>query len=341
MNTNFLCVNIHRQRGFSMVELMVSLTLGLFLIAGVVQLFAGSKSTNNTLNAVSDIQQNGRIAIERLKTGLRMAGHMGCSNLGVSEPAVIATTLPYTFDLESVVQGSNNAASGNTDNAKAGTDVLTVISATGADADLKINMTGVFSNIKLTSNPSNIQAGDVLVISDCENFDIFTATVVTNNTNNTVIKHQKNDANSVKVNKNGKLSKVYRDNALVLRVGQVTYAVQDTGRTDKAGNAIFSLFETRGGVATEVVSGVDDMQLSYGVDTGVDGAADVYRTANQISGVQWGSVVSVRISLVISTEGDSGGDVHPYRLNGAIITPTDDRIRKVFTTTVSLRNRIS
>ncbi|MDX2457456.1 MAG: prepilin-type N-terminal cleavage/methylation domain-containing protein, partial [Gammaproteobacteria bacterium] len=49
MNDQQLYNNYYGQRGLSLVELMVALALGLFLISGVVHLFAGSKSTNNML----------------------------------------------------------------------------------------------------------------------------------------------------------------------------------------------------------------------------------------------------------------------------------------------------
>jgi len=66
-----------RNRGFSLVELLISITLGLLLIAGLIQLFASSKVTFNTTEAAARIQENGRFSLEVLKRELREAGTHG------------------------------------------------------------------------------------------------------------------------------------------------------------------------------------------------------------------------------------------------------------------------
>ncbi len=342
---NYLYGNPHSQRGLTMVELMVALALGLFLTAGVLHLYAGSKSTNNTLQGIARIQENGRISIERLKLDLRMAGFMGCSNLGVTDPNHIVPDTTFPFNLESVIQGSDNVAAGNADNAVVGTDVLTIITASAADSTLKVNMTAENSNVVITANPNSIETGDTVVITDCENADIFLASEVTDASDQTVIKHKQvgADGTTSTANSSNNLSKAYRVNALVLKAEQATYAVRDTGRTDASGNAILSLFKTpQGGTPIEMITGVEDMQITYGRDTGVDGTADVYNTAAAISGTQWGSVVSVRIALLVSSAADVGTEKRPYTFQGTLITtPPDNRMRRAFTTTVNLRNRNS
>jgi len=342
---NHLYSNHYSQRGLTMVELMVALALGLFLTAGVLHLYAGSKSTNNTLQGIARIQENGRISIERLKLDLRMAGFMGCSNLGVAEPNHIVPDTTFPFNLESVIQGVNNVAAVNADNAVVGSDVLTIITASPADATLKVNMPAKNSDVVITVNPNSIKSGDTVVITDCENADVFVASEVTDASNQTVIKHKKFEADGTTSTANGSnsLSKAYRVNALILSVEQATYAVRDTGRTDASGNAILSLFKTPpGGTPVEMITGVEDMQITYGRDTGVDGSADVYDTAAAITGTQWGSVVSVRIALLVSSAADVGSEKRPYTFQGTLVaSPPDNRMRREFTTTVNLRNRNS
>jgi type IV pilus assembly protein PilW len=126
----------------------------------------------------------------------------------------------------------------------------------------------------------------------------------------------------------------------------ITYSVQralDSGgnlRTDRHDNPVYSLFETPlGGNPVEIVNGVEDMQLVYGEDTGVDNFADVYVTAAGVT--DWSRVVSVRISLLVGTAEDIGNEKRPYTdLQGNAVTdPGDFKIRRLFTSTVSLRNR--
>src|SRR6056297_2065090 len=66
-----------RARGFSLVELMVAITLGLLLTAGMVQLFSSSRLTFQTNDALARVQENGRFAMELLKRDLRQAGERG------------------------------------------------------------------------------------------------------------------------------------------------------------------------------------------------------------------------------------------------------------------------
>lgn len=66
-----------RFKGFSLVELMIALVLGLLLTAGLIQLFSGTRLTFRTNDALARVQENGRFALELLKRDLRTAGTHG------------------------------------------------------------------------------------------------------------------------------------------------------------------------------------------------------------------------------------------------------------------------
>jgi len=59
------------QKGFSLVELMVALVVGLIVLAGVLQIFVGTRLTFNSNQALASIQENGRFALELIKPVLR------------------------------------------------------------------------------------------------------------------------------------------------------------------------------------------------------------------------------------------------------------------------------
>lgn len=63
------------QRGFTLVELMVAMTVGLFISAGVISLFIGTKQSYRTNEGMARVQENGRFAIEYLSRDLRQAGY--------------------------------------------------------------------------------------------------------------------------------------------------------------------------------------------------------------------------------------------------------------------------
>jgi len=76
MNTirQYSSVSGQRQRGISLVEILVALVLGLVLMGGIIQLLIGSKQTYRFYDALSRIQENGRFALEAMARDIRMAG---------------------------------------------------------------------------------------------------------------------------------------------------------------------------------------------------------------------------------------------------------------------------
>jgi len=66
------------QKGISLVEVLVAMTLGLVLILGVVQIFASSRQTYQVQDASARLQEDGRYVLTRISQELRMAGMFGC-----------------------------------------------------------------------------------------------------------------------------------------------------------------------------------------------------------------------------------------------------------------------
>lgn len=66
-----------RQRGLSVIELMVALVLGLLVVGAVLQLFIGSKATHLSNEALARVQENGRFSVELLKKEFRDVGSHG------------------------------------------------------------------------------------------------------------------------------------------------------------------------------------------------------------------------------------------------------------------------
>lgn len=62
------------QRGFTMIEMLVAMAIGLFLIAGVFQIFVANKQSSRIQNNLSHLQENGRYAIIQIGRTLRMTG---------------------------------------------------------------------------------------------------------------------------------------------------------------------------------------------------------------------------------------------------------------------------
>ncbi len=63
-----------RLKGFSIVELMIAVTLGSLLLLGVTKIFVDTKSSYSLREGLSRLQENGRFAIDLVQLGLRQAG---------------------------------------------------------------------------------------------------------------------------------------------------------------------------------------------------------------------------------------------------------------------------
>ncbi len=129
--------------GFTLIELMVSIALGLVIVAGLLLLMANNASHSNTNDRVSDLQINGRYAINELRHELLHAGNRAFTTADPDAPRAGLGALTnecletgaaagsFVSYLKQAVWGSNNANpySANcipTANVVAGEDILVI-----------------------------------------------------------------------------------------------------------------------------------------------------------------------------------------------------------------------
>lgn len=141
-----------RERGLSLIEILIALAIGSLLVLGLVEVFAASRTAYQLSTGVARVQENGRFAMDFLQRDLRMAGHMGCVNdqarflpenttgtrLALASTFVPAATpddydaVDHTalrFDLGIVGYEASGTASGDT------VDLTTAPTAAGAATD--------------------------------------------------------------------------------------------------------------------------------------------------------------------------------------------------------------
>ena len=68
-----------RARGFSLVELMVAITLALIVTTGVISVFIGSRSAYNATSGTAALTDGGRFALNFISDSVRGAGYMACT----------------------------------------------------------------------------------------------------------------------------------------------------------------------------------------------------------------------------------------------------------------------
>ncbi|WP_369602868.1 PilW family protein [Hahella sp. SMD15-11] len=117
-----------RQRGVSLVELMVALLLGLFLIGGAIQVFLSGKQTYQSVSAKSEVSGNLRAAEYLLASHLHQAGYWD------SVDAMRRFRAHGGFAEEAVLAGKNNVTATGIE---PGTDELWVRFTGSADGSVQ------------------------------------------------------------------------------------------------------------------------------------------------------------------------------------------------------------
>ncbi len=351
------------QRGFTLIELMIAMLIGVFLMGGVIQIFLSAKQAYRLQENLSRLQENGRFAMDFITKDVRMAGFIGCSKT-LPVPVGTVTELTKISGKDSIASNWNSTAvCGGNNECIATTDAISFQYAKSCGGQLTASMlsSALNTSIKIGANSCSINNNDRLLIADCATSDVFTATGTTNTTVNGKV--TATDVKSTTV-----LSKPYLTDAELFRFeSSLSYYIRK-GAGDRP-----ALWRFDGSVANELIEGIENMQILYGVDTDtpnqdfipnyyvdstkVTGLAPIPTNVKDSAGVvtldpnfpAWGRVVSVRISLLaatiddgltFSTKTDGTETSQPYTYNGTTTTPTDRRIRRVFSSTIAVRNRL-
>lgn len=332
-------LRFHGQHGLTLVEIMVAMTIGLVLLGGVITILVSSQQTYRVNEALARIQENARFTFQLLSRDIRMTGYMGCVGEGTLPVNTLNNPSEFLWNFGQPIQGFEASGGGWTPalptqitSPLSGRDILVIRGVDGGDTRVLSHPGGTppgSADLKVTAG-SGFEDGDIVLVTDCLAAAVFQITNISTSGGQDNIVH--NTGTGVPGNATKNLGQSFEGGEIV-RVNTRSYYV----RTNPDGNP--ALYWRRGNAAAEeLVEGVENLQIEYGVDTDGDRAADVYQTADLV--VDWENVVSVRISLLMqSTEDNIVSQPQTYTFNGATITPTDRRLRKTYSTVIALRNR--
>lgn len=347
-----------RQPGFSLVELMVALALGLTLALVIGYAYLGSKQTFRVQDALSRMQENARFIFETMGFDIRMAGFGGCP--AQTAVNVLSTATEWdkdllNFPLVGYEGGVSTFPTGVTGNILRG-DALTVLRASEVEY---IVQTDVSPTMTLTTT-HDIQQYDIVVASDCTHQAIFQMTGPANTGNTATTVNRNGGLNSTVNLGSGGVAYPYAAGSRIMKMSGVSYFIRNNGNGEpalvrlrrKGSNGTTMPANAADWAQLELAEGIQDMQITYGVDTSAtaDGVVDTYLRADEVAGIgvgatlaeKWQRVLSVRISLLMVSTGSDAYTAEPqtYTFNGTTTTPTDRRLRKVFNTTIAVRNRL-
>jgi type IV pilus assembly protein PilW len=341
-----------RMAGLSLIELMISITLGLIILTAVALVFSNASNTRTELERTSRQIENGRYAIELLSDDLRLAGFYGELSVGsLSDATVPATPVPVALpdpcsnaaaDWNSAmhvhVQGYSGGAGAPTTclptslNFQPNTDILVVRRARGCSA-------GVAGCDAVQNGKPYVQ------VSLC-------ATVLTTHSlgleGTAVFGLKKKDCLTEAVKREYYVHIYYvsADNGSGV-------AMPTLKRLELTPGTAASATSPANFTVVPLVEGIEHFKVEYGLDTDVtpDGSPDVYvgnpndypagtcAAACQVA--NWRNAVTVKLYVLARNLDASATSAvsRTYNLGGASYTPTDTKVRRhVYTALVRMPN---
>ncbi|WP_130620384.1 prepilin-type N-terminal cleavage/methylation domain-containing protein [Dyella amyloliquefaciens] len=317
-------MSTRRMQGFTLVELMVAMVLGLVVIGGVVSVFLANQQVYRTNKAMSDVQGNSRIAFELMARDARTAGLTGCGNASRIANVVNNNTAAANWFVNWTAPVAGYAASqtdpvAGTD--RTGSDSLVLLGAEGSGVSVKTD-TASSATIVLNEAKTSLAAGDFVVICDPDHAVIAQLSGVSGST----LTHAKTGTPgnctldlsypTVCASSN---TYTFSANALVARLTASSWYV---GTNAVNGSSLFRKSLGPGGTLStdEMVRDVSAMSLQYHQSGDV-----AFVTADNVT--NWPSVDALQITLTtISVDQRAGVNAAP--------------ISRTFTSTTTLRNRV-
>lgn len=163
--------SLRQAAGFTLVELMIAMLLGLIVVGGAVSVFLAGQSTYTTNAALADVQENSRVAFEMLMQDLRAAGLTGCDNGAPVANVLLHQNTQWYANFGNAVHGYTGAQADpavTTGTALgqrvAGTDSVQMMGAN--DTGLSVQSFDKNSAQFTLNQPSPLVPGDLVVVCD-------------------------------------------------------------------------------------------------------------------------------------------------------------------------------
>lgn len=307
-----------RQEGLSLIEILISLGLGAFMLVGIISLVASVSSTRSRLSETSNQIENGRYAMQLFNEEVSLAGFYGLYHPGVEVPPPVGTApniVDYTAP-DPCDSGATLANLGFNNTAPVDLPLPVVGYPVGSDLPDCLDAHGVVANSEVLvlhrvgTTPVTVDATAIpnanttpyLQISDCstEASDfVFSKT-------RTDLVLTGNDCATVSV------AWPYQ-----ARTFFIASCEDCSGAGD--GRSTLKVLEYMGGSLSvrSLVSGIEDIHFSYGLDLDVDGSPDCYTddpsqdsapaactvgTWSAVDAENWEDLAAVRVTLLVRGE---------------------------------------
>lgn len=346
-------------QGFSMVEILISISLALVMTAGLLILYISQTQIYKTTNSQANLQSAENAILNLVVPVIRAAGFGGCNtfmqgvsilNASTSKPLstfnTVSTMISGYDSSGSSVTVSQNAANSSSSadwtptldpglvgQVEKGSDVVVVLGP--ALNTYGVNVTNIdngSTSFSISNLPPNANAGQIGVVSDCVKSVLFQITSASSN----AISHA---ASGTPGNNTSVFPVNFQAGAQFIPIQQMAFFVGQG--TNGQSSLMRAVLNGTTWTTSPIVPGVDAMIVRYGIGSGA--SATQYVPASAVT--NWAQVYSVRIGFVIQGEMASGGQTgfNPTQLtvlNVPVNVPSDNRLRHPFEIFVNIRNAL-
>lgn len=190
-----------RTRGFTLIELMVAMLLGLIVIGGVISVFLAGQQTYRTNEALGDVEEGSRTAFELLARDIRNAGLTGCDNTSGRVANTLNNTSLWYANWSDALYGYDDASqdpalsniTANPGVPVAKTSSVHIISTASSDVTVKFtpgsgsSSGGNAASFMINAPTTELAAGDLVMVCDFDHATILQITNYSTNKSSTVV----------------------------------------------------------------------------------------------------------------------------------------------------------
>jgi type IV pilus assembly protein PilW len=333
--------------GLTLVELMISMMLGLLVVGSASAIFISNRQTYRATEGLGRVQENGRMAFELMGRDLREAGGSSCGNgeRKRNDPLKLVnlingSTTRWWTNWNNGITGYEGAIPlGSPANRVATADAIDLMAGDSSSAATISQHNTASAQFQINTTDHGFSSSDLAIACDWKGASLFQISSAASGSN--IIQHQVSGspgncsiglgyvipasacAGPVRTKQYGPNVKDPVQSATIIRIQPVRWYVG----TSAGGRSLFrSAVVNNGGVLTvtdqEIAEGVNDMQLQYllvGAAAYVDASA--VTAANR-----WNDVIAVRVTLDMLSADRAG-------VGGA-------QLARRIVNTVTLRNRM-
>lgn len=304
------------QSGLTLIELMISMVLGLLLVSVAAGVMISNSQSFRTGKSLAQVQNSARMGFELMARDIRQTGSIPCGS-GINIDNLITNTAWY-YDWENSGNGqfigyADGATIDGISNKVSGTEAITVSYIENYGSSL---VASGIDSYKFSRAQSQFKSGDAVFVCDSSKASLFISSISAPDSNGIVTVSA---APTVNVNQQ---PGTFEKNSVM---GKLKSRVWYIGE-DADGNKSLYLAELSGSnlVPIEIAAGINDLSFSYRLSD-----TSSFKDAAAV-GTDWPLVNAVQISYTLEGQDE----------NVSTDSANSGRLSRSFTSIVALRSRI-